>query len=300
MGSTLQPPGQPGPLGPEDFVSASVPNLVTFKTKGIEPPTALYIQRDDKLLLTAISSTPNATITVTLRLWLANEGRITSIQRSMTITGQGFLAQSLSIDLAEGYLLSATVFDSGSVAFQATYVELIISRDIGTFPPPVPGNVLIAGYCAADVPAFWPGGGRQYPGDGPGNKRVVSVTNPSAGADWSRTGQSFAVWEIEYFNAVLTTSAVPGNRNVQLELTDGTTVTWVGNPSGSIPASTTANVSGSPLNVTSTVIATNIFVPFPARTYMTSADVVKVVTVNLDAADQWSAIRLLVREWVLI
>src|SRR5271157_221803 len=63
QGTTVPTPGQPGPLAPGEWQPSASPTVVSFKHHMIEPPTAVYVQTGDTLI---IDATTNITISDTL------------------------------------------------------------------------------------------------------------------------------------------------------------------------------------------------------------------------------------------
>src|SRR5712692_5027408 len=106
--TTLLKPGQPDPKMDRAFRSGSLPALVSFGFHGIDPPAALYIQRDDVLVMEGVSQLTTDILTLNARLLLpvaqqpgqpdqavgrpgdtpgfVGPGYIQQIQRSMPIT----------------------------------------------------------------------------------------------------------------------------------------------------------------------------------------------------------------------
>ena len=71
--STTLPPGarQPTPLSTDRYEAGSMPNIVTFGFERVTPPSPLYIQRDDLVVIRAATSLAGGdTVTVTARLLL--------------------------------------------------------------------------------------------------------------------------------------------------------------------------------------------------------------------------------------
>jgi hypothetical protein len=66
----LLQPGQPGPMSPDEYKPASVANVATFAFEHIAPPSPLYIQRDDQLVVLAKSSIGGETVTFNVRMLL--------------------------------------------------------------------------------------------------------------------------------------------------------------------------------------------------------------------------------------
>src|SRR5271157_90653 len=71
QGTTVPTPGQPGPLAPGEWQSSASPTVVSFKHHMIEPPTALYVQTGDTLIVDTSTNVPSSdTVVVTARLLL--------------------------------------------------------------------------------------------------------------------------------------------------------------------------------------------------------------------------------------
>lgn len=296
--SVDKPTGQPGPLQPGEFTSASTPNTVSFKTNHVDPPSSLYIQRDDQLLFVANSqSTP--VLTLTARLWLATEGRITTIQQTINLTAKD-TTKFVQIPLAEGYLLSVTVVATAATLQGQTYALVWINRGPASPAPTVPGAVLISDYVTGEAGASWPGGRVNKPGDGPGAPIFTGPGNPAAGADWSLSPGSFEMWEVVSLVATLTTSATAGNRNIQIQMFNSANQTFASVANAAVPPSTVATFCASQINQTSTLITTTVFAVLPPRHLLFNIDKIQTVTQNLAAGDQWSNITLLVREWQVL
>lgn len=320
MGVLIAPPGQPAPMKPDEFASGSIPNVVSFAFQNIGPPSPLYIQRDDVLVVEGISAIADS-LNVVARLLLATPpipgqpdtqlppgAKITGMVGGTPIVtiGPTFkipannTAALVTIPLAEGYLLSLAVAAvTGSTIRGQTFVRAWIARGPASVTNPNAGLLLTADYVVKGQPTTWPGGRVISSVEGPGNLAVETVANPAAGADWSLAITTQQRWRIAALNAQLLTSAAAGNRTVRLQLKDsGAVVFYQSAPSANIPASTTAQVSAGPGQVTSTVDATTINVTLPGTPYLTQTMTLAVSTLGLLAGDQWSAIRVATEEWM--
>lgn len=295
----LNATGQPGEMPGDKFQSASVPNAVSFRIKDAAPPSLLYIQRDDQIGVLVTSSIAAEVVTFTARLLRADDGQITTIQFVVRVPTA--YVSVLAFDaLSEGYLLSLEATPSAATQNGQTFVLCVISRAGSTFPFPAPGAALVCDYVTNVAPGTWPGGSIRRPTQGPGNPRVITIANPGVGTDWTQTVQVGADWELVSLNAVLTTAAVAGNRQVQLVLDDGATAYFTGPPNANLITTTVNTVSGAQLAGPVSVITTDIMLPIPPRNFMRGGDRIRVLTAGLNAGDQWSAIRLFVREWLAI
>lgn len=128
--------------------------------------------------------------------------------------------------------------------------------------------------------------------------KTVAVANPAAGADWSVQVPAGVTWEVQAVYGQLATSAVVANRFPVLVITDAASNPLVNaNPGGggqtatqthkytwAIDAASNQNTSANPSTPIPDVV-------LPAGATIASS------TLNLDAADQWSAVSLYVVEY---
>jgi len=317
MGSSiiLPSPGQPT-TGPDPgFKTAATPNIVTFGFDSLAPPSPLYIQRDDQLLIDAASSVVGSVINVSGRLLLpttpvpaqptksgegdrlipwAKGGTIQPLAQNMPIT-VAYSRTQQSVPLAEGYLLSLYAPGIGQVA-GTTFVRLSILR--GTVANQQIVALLCSGYIVGATGIGWPGGRIVTPVEGPGNLRSVTVANPAAGADWSLTVPASARWRVQSWSAIFTASATVASRQVRSQISDGVQIIFSGQAQAAIVASQVAQVSAGQGQVTSTLIATEINPVLPGLLTLPGGFRVQTLTTNIQVGDQWSAIRVNVEEWI--
>jgi hypothetical protein len=316
----LPSPGQPK-TGPDpNFTSGSIPNIVTFSLKGLEPPSPLYIQRDDQLVIEGVSSLVGTSVIVTARLLLASAptagqpdtghhdpvdaalggNPVVTIQQVMQIPS-AFTAAILTLPLAEGYLLSVTAV-GGPVSASARgqlFIRLWINRGATFVGSPNAAQILVSDYVTINAPIGWPASRVLYPTEGPGNLREVTVANPAAGADWSLTVPSLTRWRIQNFNAQLVIANAGVARIIRAQLKTGAGVVMhqaAAQQTGAV--NTTVQVSGSSGQITSVVDTTTLNLPLPGQVVVASGEILAVSTSNINAGDQWSNIRVLVEEWL--
>ncbi len=98
------PPVGAAPATAEHFQVASQRPAVKFLSRGVQPPSQVYVTNQDVLTLLAASSQTAEAITVTYRL-LRADGELISGQFIFPITGDNNLNVK-SEPLAEGFLLS--------------------------------------------------------------------------------------------------------------------------------------------------------------------------------------------------
>lgn len=131
----------------------------------------------------------------------------------------------------------------------------------------------------------------------PGEKRVIQVGQPAAGAEWSVTVPGGRQWFIIGGLAILTTSAVVANRRPGFQASDGTTTYLQAVGLVQVAASQFARLGYGP-HLTASVqgaadAVENIVTPYG---WLPPGSVLQSLTLNLSAGDQYSAVALFVEE----
>lgn len=127
--------------------------------------------------------------------------------------------------------------------------------------------------------------------------RQIRANRPVVGADWTTSPGGQRFWRITTLVARLTTSAVAGNRRVQLQATEGGLTYFVAESHLDHPANTVVDYAahtGSPATS-----ATNLVLPLPLPSgglLLRPGASLATVTSGIDAGDQWSAITILAEE----
>ena len=312
----LPQPGQPAPMRPEEFAPGSIPNLVSFGFDRVSPPSTLYVQRDDNIRMFAATNIPGGdSVIILLRFLRVPEPRggqpsEGGVGRTVgTVYAGGIIAAELEIitvvsgvtftldkSYAEGYLLSVGARSSNTSQRGRTFISGMLNRlQPGANPVAIP---LFSDYVTNTNPAGWPGGRILNSTEGPGFKHSLQVANPGAGADWTFTAGTRQRLRVETLNAVFTAAVAVSNRQVQLILDDGANVLAVFPAAVNIVASTTANVTATSGSVATSIITTDVTIPIPQPLIMEPGWRLRVSTVGIQPADQWSAIWLNVEEWI--
>jgi hypothetical protein len=281
----------PAPLTPNN-------SGVTFAFRGVQPPSLLYVDVDDQLIVAAASSQTNEVVTVNVRLLLPN-GRLEDMQFLIRPTnGRQVLRQSFA--LAQGYILSVSAVALIAITRGATFLRISTQRSASGSGNPA--QMLFSDYVTTQATSAYPNGRVLSSVEGPGLLQGVTVANPVAGADWSISVPVNARWKVRSVAATLTTAVAAANRQVSITVADLTAFKFRGFPLQNIVASTVALISAYPVTPYTSIVATDFTLPLPPDLYMTGApatsDALQTVTVGIQGADQWSAIRLLVEEWL--
>jgi hypothetical protein len=325
-GVLLPPPGQPG-TGPDlSFKSAAVPNVVTFSLDRVGPPSPIYIQRDDQLVIEVVDFSGPHTVSVRGRQLLApfprggqpdkqavpdptqtaqSSNLIEPFSQDVSTLAGGPASVVKTLQLTEGYLLSVTVVETSQSTSQRglVFVRVWINRGATSALASNAFQLLLADYVTATSMVGWPSGRIVFPTEGPGRMANPVVTTPGAGVDWSFQMPAGMRFRIQSVNAQLLTSAGVANRIPRVQIVGQTgTVVWQAPPSSVIAASTTAQVSMSSGQVTSTTDpqTVNITLPSPCILQGVDAarDILRVSTTNIQVGDQWSAISIEAEEWI--
>jgi hypothetical protein len=134
--------------------------------------------------------------------------------------------------------------------------------------------------------------------EGPGLIRSITGATPAAGAEISETVPAGARWELLAFHTSFVTSAGVANRNPRLIIDDGTNIYARSATATTIAASLSPTLSfaqgyGAPTSTASGEFQLSL----PIGLRLTAGHRLRTATISLQAADQYSAIQYLVREW---
>ncbi len=288
-------------MKPGEFVSSSVANVTTFQTKLVTPPSSLYIQRDDQFLFQAASNQAAEIVTFNVRLMLITADGTTQIQSIQLTNAPPLLRASNSIttNLAEGYLLSVTANVAVANQRGQTFVRASINRGGG--PLTRGWLALLADYATIGGPVSWPGGRVISPVEGPGWLRGIVIAAPAAGTDWSfplLTGQRL---RLQSLRAAYIASVAVANRQPELIINDSAGgLVWRGPVIANITAGVGAEVIGAPFAPYTPINATRFFLSFPGSTFLSglAGHILSTTTVGIQPADFWASIVLAVEEWL--
>ncbi len=273
-------------------------NVVSFEFQKVPPPSLLYIQRDDVLVLQAATSQASEVVTFNVRI-LQPSGRVEETQITLRpLSTRVVVTQTTT--LSEGYLLSLASQGTTSFTRGQTFARASLSRAI--FGGTQSAQTIFADYVTGLISSGYPNGRILAPSEGPGYVYGVTITQPAAGADWSVSVPVNARWRLRAWGAIFTTSVTVANRIVGATIAGSAGNFW--------RASAVVNaVASNPYRVTAGGIAPyagldplNLTLPLPPD--MVLAGPVGIghlfgsSTTNIQAGDQWSSINALVEEWI--
>lgn len=206
-------------------------------------------------------------------------------------------ANTTFFPLHKGWLLDVTARAiTGSPEGAQTYVTLRLQR--GQSNQGIPIGTIVQGYVTRSIDLAWPNSPLAPSVSGIGLSNSVAVTTPGAGADWSVSVPTRARWRLENINAQLVTAAAPSNREAVVVLDDGINVLAT-IPSGVTQvASTTVQYSyfqGATRGAGAQ--SPHVITPLPF-VLLGAGWRIRSSTVGIQAADQWSNVRVNVEEWI--
>jgi hypothetical protein len=279
-----------------------MPDVITTQQPGkpfalaLDAPSPVYLSGEEALRITSYCNTSNVTLTINGRLLRADGSPIPINERH--VPGSSRAAGSSIFPLSEGWLLGLVVTPASGVSVVgACWVVLDLVRGTGGSAQLV--QTLGYGYVTTRSGFSWPGGVNLLGTDGPGMLRSIAGTTPAAGADISETVPTGARWEPISFTAQLVTGVAVGNRIVELNFDDGTTIYMRTSAQFNQVASRTdqyAFFQGSQAQAETNV--SRVQVPIPVNARLAAGHRIRTNTTGLLAADQWSAVQYLVREWI--
>jgi hypothetical protein len=281
----------PAPLTPNN-------SRVSFLFQDVPPPSILYVDVDDRLVLQAATSTNNEVVTVNVRLLLP-DGRLEDMQFQVRpLNTRAVLAQNFS--LAQGYILSVSAVAAQAITRGQTFLRISTQR--GASGPGNPAQMLFADYVTTQATSAYPNGRVLSPVEGPGFVYFFAESNPAAGADWGVVLPANTRWRVRGMTGVLTTSAAVANRQPSIAVLGSTGQGFQGFPTVNAVASGTYHITAGGIAPYTAINPLDIPLPLPPDLVLAStsgvASAIQGSTVGLQAGDQWSAVALLIEEWL--
>jgi hypothetical protein len=262
-----------------------------------QAPSTEYLTRDSYLQINIYPAGSNFQVTLSAKI-LTPEQRITTNEWQFTPFSLNALNQYVQA-LTEGYLLSltASVYNSGTLVRRG---QCFVQAGV-QFGPAVGTafyRVLVSDYISTTYSACWPDSNLRTNLDPPGNLTTASVSNPAAGADWTLTLVAGIRYWIHSVTATLTTAAAAGNRSPLLTIKDAAgNVLWSVAPITVQAASLVYIYNWAECVTMAADNAGNKVTPLPTECLISGAGSISTTTTNIQAADQWSLIRVQEEQW---
>lgn len=287
------PLGSP-PASADDFKIYSFQPNVRFLTRGVQPPSNVYVGVNDDIVCTCASSQTNETVTVSYRL-LRFDGQVVLGQFQVHPNNLRTVA-SHSEDLAEGFLLSVSCNAGVATTRGQTFVRIFLTDP--ALGGGQPSYMLMADYVTTAMAPGFPFGRVLAPTEGPGWIRTVTLANPPAGTDWLFNLPLNSRWRPICFNGQLATSAGGVNRIVRLQVTSGGSFVWIASAQASQAPSQFVNYCGAQQQIPILADTSENPINLPVGLILVTAGVIASNTALIGVADQWSLLALEVEEWI--
>lgn len=268
---------------------------VTFLLTDVQPPSRVYIGRDDQIVLRVSTISQSRSFSFSYRL-LRADGVIVPFEDDLALGPNNVLQKTYQ--LAEGYLLSCSITCTDGLQNPNAYASVRILRSnlpsVSVF-----AETLIAGWLIQQTTLSYPESVPSRSTDGRGFIRSVTGSTPAAGADISEAVPSNAIWRLIAFRAQFVASAAVATRQVAFTFDDGANI-WnrealnLGITAGQ---GATFQLYSNPN--TNSDFGLNFFLWLSDQTYMFGGFRIRTSTNAIQAGDQWSAIQYLVEEWVI-
>jgi len=277
------------------FKSMTRKPLVGYRATEVNPPSPLYITRNDNLNVFVWNSLAGLTVRVRARV-LLEDGTVVPHEFAY-IPSSNRVQNSFSENLTEGFLLdvSAVAFVGEPRRGQAFIRVFIAQGDPDLFEF---SQVLLSGYLTPETALAWPPGVLGYTVEGCGALRSIAGADPAAGVEISETVPTGARWKLWGFTFTLVTDATVANRIVDLVLDDGANIYYRAQVPTAQVASQTVIYSAAPQGVAQGVTNLRGLLPLPIPCLLFQGHRIRTVTQGIVAGDNFGAPRYLVEEWI--
>lgn len=278
----------------ETFKITVKPAGVRFLSRGVQPPSSIYVEAEDDLAVSVASSVANETVTFNYRLLRFNSE---IIEGQFTVSpASNRSVKKYSESLAEGFLLSMSCQAAAATTRGQTFVRVALTSP--AFGGNLPSYMVMADYVTNAMAPAHPNGRVLAPTEGPGNIYQVNGAVPGVGLNGLVTVPANARWKVKAIIQNLTIANAGVARNVFAIVAGPLGNAFEGNAyaQGAINTVTTFCASNAVSN--SVIIPTVIGVPLPADLIVLAGTNVELFCLNINAADQWSATSVLVEEWL--
>lgn len=290
----LPPSGQPIPLQPGDFTSASWPRRVLFDNCEIDPPGQYYVDLDDTWVLGCVANFAGASIVANVRLLRPTRG-ISPVQLQLAAPTANTIATMTQAE-SEGFVIAANIMPAAAIAL-GQYIYAWLSLRRGGAGVTNLYQTVAAGYLLNNFGLSWPSEQPQSPTFGEGTLHSIGVGNPAPGSDWAYTVPALTRVRLLSLAATLTSSSTAATRTAHLIMNDGANTLYEAAASTTQLLSLAYNYIGANTGYANATDATFVQWPLYGKVLLGAGHRILSSTSSIQSGDQWSAIRLLVQEY---
>jgi hypothetical protein len=256
----------------------------------------LYVRGEDNCRVVVFNEVAGVQVSVQIRV-KTPAGEIIPFVQTFAPTSNR-VASTFVFGLMEGAIISAdAICSSGAPVAGQCYCFLQLVRGLTGAITRVLN--FAQGYITANDSLFFPADTYLDSLSSVGFQRTVQQANPGAGADWTLTVPASVRWQLQTVFALLTTSAAAANRLPRLIIDDGVNIIWQSPAQVNETASLAwGNNWGAGAGSFAAADPNNVQQALPNDLFLLAGWRVRVLTANIQAGDQWSAISIAVRSWI--
>lgn len=257
--------------------------------------SAWFFTGEDALRLRVFNSASGVTVALEGRM-MTPDGCVRPFAHELT-PATDRTESTVLCRLGEGFLLNVGLRASaGTPRVGQCFATVEVVR--GSTGAVTTLGALISGYVTDTSRLPWPGSPARSSVEGPGVIRLVTGTDPAAGAEISETVPTNAKWRLVALRAALVTDATVANRTLSLLIDNGSSVffhigdgfTQTAGLNVSHVFSVGAGAYGNSNGAVQGWLPTDAFLMGGYR--------IRTSTSNLQAADDLSSPHMLVEEWI--
>lgn len=279
---------------PDDFVLYTATPDIRFLKQGVQPPSQVYVDVGDDIVVGCASSLAGERVTISYRL-LRADGQLVLGQFTVAPAADRSI-KVYSESLAEGFLLSVSCKAAAATTRGQTFVRVFLTDpSLGAGQP---SYMLMADYVTTAMAPAHPNGRVLAPVEGPGQPRNIAVANPAPGADWQQAVPLNARWKVRSLTATLATSAAVANRLPGLALFTAGNPIYNSYADKVQPASQLCQYGASAITQYLSPSPLVGSMCLPPESVQRAGDLIESGTLNLQAGDQWQGIFIAVEEWL--
>lgn len=286
------------PLGatPEadDFQVYSLKPAVRFLSKGVQPPSQVYVTTNDDIIAGCATSATGEVVTVSYRL-LRADGELILGQFQVRPAND----RSVSVhqeSLAEGFLLSVSCKASVATTRGVTFARLFLSNP--SLGQGQPSYMLMADYVTTAMAPAHPNGRNLAPVEGPGAPKTYQATLFGGGALFQLSVPANARWKVIDGWAQYLTDATPGNRTMSYSMTSSGNLVYQTQANAVQAPSTSVIYAAAQLPSFAPPTAGLLTIPLPPGQIFLFGDFIQSQVIGSAGGDGFSQVNFAVEEWL--
>lgn len=262
----------------------------------IASPFQFFTTGEEALRVTSACSVTGARVALHYRFLDPDAGIVAN--REQHTPNSDRTARSEEYPLGAGALLNLTVFaDVGTPKLGQCFVRVQLIRGRGAAA--VVMATIAQGYVTANQDLAWPGSTLDRSVDGPGVIRSILGTDPVGGVEIAETVPTGALWELLGLSTLMFVDVAAGDRIPRLVIVIDGQVYFRAPINPPIPPAGAALLTWyTGANFQTAHDGGACCGTLPDRLFLPAGTNIVTVTANLAALDNYSAPRLLVREWL--